>query len=401
MLPGGNVKAREKTVLEDLTEAYDGVFERYIKGSRYRIPVDEIYEDMYNHLEKDVLHDISYTKGDLDDFIHSKGNTSSNNYSQFLGFYTGCLLDLLTERNRAAGLSTTFYFDGKGISFDYLFTNARNVDKLIVDNFEGHHICSEIATSGDKVNMVVLMNIEGDCLGYRIGSRNGEAGLLISLNNKFREGMPNNLGSGVFFNSGNRKGKLGMALMLDDSYNAQIGSNIASAEGTVGLIGLFDSKVQVPLDGVARGGGKAKVVIAANNDSKYPLSVMCHGLNDKEGEMFRNGGLVEKAIVINSGPWVLTYSRGIDPGIINTAVIYGDEKQNRALHPGIINKIEGEQALEEYTKTMQEYRLDELLPLIRSMQGKDEEEIVETADKIYSIYEIVKPLLKMQPEEEK
>lgn len=151
------VQVREKTTLDKLLKIEQRLVTNYKprRGEHFKI-----YQKLYPQIREE-LNTFPFTEDDLRSLILTKANS---NYclaeSQMLGLYTGMLLHLLTERNQEQGKRTSFYINGNGNRFDYLFLYAQFVDEVIVDNFVGQCICHNIASDG-RANRIVGMNIEG------------------------------------------------------------------------------------------------------------------------------------------------------------------------------------------------------------------------------------------------
>lgn len=158
------VKDRKKTNLEYLLEAEKVIVEKYSKGIT-KFDVGALSEKICPVLNKEVkknLEYINFNKEDIKDLIFAKVNNDYNVYeTQVLGAYTGCLLNLLTERNQKDGKRTKLYINGHGNRFDYLFFRTTNIDELIINNFVGDWIGSHAGETG-KINFLCGLNIDGD-----------------------------------------------------------------------------------------------------------------------------------------------------------------------------------------------------------------------------------------------
>jgi len=213
MLPGGKVKGRNKVALE---------------GSL-------LGKKMYSHIYKDtegLLNDVSFSEADLKSFIYTKCDVELpfHWHKIVLGMYTGCLLELLTKRNRQDGKRTRFYINGNGSTFGYLFYRARDVDMLVVENFYGLGLCNDIGANSGHADIVIVNNIKSVCGCSGFGSDNGSIDMLYMTN------IIGNLGSNV----AEKKGNVGIAVLRNKKH------------GTGGL------------DYAAQDGGNAGVLIADN-----------------------------------------------------------------------------------------------------------------------------------------
>ena len=116
---------------------------------------------------KPFLDNIVFSQSDLENYVLSRSiqDLSDGSESYFIGFYSGILLSTLTERNFAEGKRTRIYLDGLGNNFDYLFTHANKIDQLIVENFNGDRICSNMGAFG-SFKSIAAINCSGDYILY-------------------------------------------------------------------------------------------------------------------------------------------------------------------------------------------------------------------------------------------
>lgn len=152
-----NVHASHQTTLEKLLDIEHDVVKKYkpARGEHFKV-----YQEFYPQL-KEELSAFPFAEDDLRSLILATSNMECNLVeSQMRGMYTGMLLQLLTERNKAQGKRTRFYVNGQGNRFDYLFLYAQFVDEVIVDNFVGNYIYHNIACEG-WANRIVGMNLGG------------------------------------------------------------------------------------------------------------------------------------------------------------------------------------------------------------------------------------------------
>lgn len=128
------------------------------------ISVEEGLERKYQAFKKivqDSLKEDIINTNDLKTFIEAVNPYNSNkDYSRNLGIFTGCMLDIICEKNREQGKITSFYMNGKDKEFNNLFFIVRNVDELILENFRGSGIAENIAFDCAKVGLFIANNLK-------------------------------------------------------------------------------------------------------------------------------------------------------------------------------------------------------------------------------------------------
>ncbi|MFC1698251.1 hypothetical protein ACFL1H_08000, partial [Nanoarchaeota archaeon] len=154
-----DIKGEEREIIipksnavDKLNDVYNEIDLDYIDWEKYLT----IIKDELNNKIKPILNKIDYNNDDLKSFIYSKCNLYKDEYP-VLGYFTGILLETLTERNK----DNHFYINGHGQRFDYLFYFTKYVDKLIIENFQGDFIGNYIGFKGE-VNLLIMNNIHGD-----------------------------------------------------------------------------------------------------------------------------------------------------------------------------------------------------------------------------------------------
>lgn len=162
-------KRVDKNNLDALMIAKDMLFKKF--SQTYEFYNNTVkYEDVFSLIRNDYLKNCMIEEKDLQNFISVVRSPSPGEHtnSKLLGLYTGCLLEIVDENNKKRGINTIIHVDGKGKQFDNLFFHSRNIGSLIVENFKGHYICSEVASNG-KAEDIILKNLEGDFIGSKIG----------------------------------------------------------------------------------------------------------------------------------------------------------------------------------------------------------------------------------------
>ncbi|MBS3121971.1 hypothetical protein J4434_03760 [Candidatus Woesearchaeota archaeon] len=253
-----DVRGRTTSALEKLLEVCEGVIKQgerekwsefFVASGFDRHGVgDRIYNSIYRRLKDVNLKHVFFTGDDLIYFISAKANNDYGEPGSFaLGLFTGCLLHLLTIRNRAQGRRTRFYINGQGNKFDYLFCGAREVDELIVDNFNGSHLCTHVGSFNGHVDYVVIMNSSGERLGSNIGSDHGEINNVIFINTN---GESTALCIGSPFDSNKtkiRKNQIGNVIIVNN-----YGEDVA---WSVGFGSYVNNVIIINADGLSGGQG--------------------------------------------------------------------------------------------------------------------------------------------------
>lgn len=122
-----------------------------------------VQHQFYLKLKDDLLKKTDFSENDLKGYILARTNffEPESRKALLAGIYSGCLLQLLTERNNQKGKKTQLYVNGCGSRFDYLFAYAHKIDDVIIENFTGNNICDKLASHKGKANSVILKNITG------------------------------------------------------------------------------------------------------------------------------------------------------------------------------------------------------------------------------------------------
>ncbi|MBI4453634.1 hypothetical protein HY636_03235 [Candidatus Woesearchaeota archaeon] len=168
-----DVQAREQTTLDKLLETENILIHGETQGWYKDVSVEfgrfrGGYTFLYDRLTQ-LLANVKFTEINLREFILAKANNEyQEDYSAALGLFTGCLLQILSERNTKEGKRTIIYINGQGNRFDYLFSHAKADDTLVVDNFKGDYILHKICNPPDKkAGNIAVLNTSGDriCAG--------------------------------------------------------------------------------------------------------------------------------------------------------------------------------------------------------------------------------------------
>jgi len=143
-------------------------------------------EDKYKEHSQfvyDTLKDVDFNANDLKSYIFAKQGLYTHETALdetiLLGSYTGCLLTLLTRKNKEKGKATNFYINGNGMRFDYLFHCANEIDKLVIHNFRGDCIGNAIAIYGGKANLVAGIDLKGKFIFQNAGAKKGKIKMFL------------------------------------------------------------------------------------------------------------------------------------------------------------------------------------------------------------------------------
>ncbi len=389
MLPGGKVKAREKVALDHLMEAADEITDKYApiikdiwhNASMYDQDhlINACYMDIYDFLRNKRLKHVQFDENTLSNLIYMK-STKKNKKDDFsykpnaLGLYTGCLLQLLTERNRAAGLPTSFYFNGEGERFDYLFNHAKNVDEIIVDNFRGKQLCSYIASFGGNVNKIMLTNCDGfySNSGEKIASYDGRAGYIIGINNSRCE----------FKSCVQNEGKVHTFIMVGNKFSnpeLNLDKNIWWGRGYADLFISVDNycptitsiSVHAYGMGLFVGWGNYDIHPTQREGLTFPIL---------EGDLF----LCDR---VSTRDDETCFSRWDED--LGKLITIGKGRRRY----GVDGKLAFEESPEKFSKLIENYKVNELIRMSKSLKTMDPKQIFKAVDKIYSTYQSVKPLI--------
>ncbi len=380
MLPGGDVKARDKAKLDFILADWD----RFISVRRklakeHGLYSTQCYGYVEDHLENKLLQGIDFTKKDLENFIFAKaGVRHDENTQELLGRYTGQMLTLLTKRNEEKGLPTTFYFNGHGVSFPKLFFRASYVDKVIIDNFTGDHIGCRMGNMEGKVNMVMFKDIIGYSTGLQLAGSAGDvsggyAGLVVAMGCE---------GDYVCSSAGLYRGYTGVLLILDNTGEGAGQLFGCGSEG--GIVAVVDSKGKDCARGVASDIGYVQIAVVVNNDDKGTLR-MPGAQFGRSDDLF---GTLDRVYAINCSHVDSLYDPFTKEPTVNTLFTYNCSSESWGEdHKIVKDVIEGQDALEEFKITMQEYRLNQMIDLARATSGRSEKEIIKVADVLYSVFQ--------------
>lgn len=322
------------------------------------------YDIVYKELKHDLLRDFEFDEEDLRSFVYAAHTNEYNGQERIvLGAYSGCLLHLLTERNKSKGHGTRFYIDGKGIKFPGLFSFAKEVDELIIENFKGRQICSYLASNIGSVNLVIGRNIEGENAFSSIAADKGRASIVAGINIK---------GDGALLNIG-KHGLTG--LVLGSGIEGKKSLSSVGEHGVAGIIVGNDITGEYPFDGTGNYGNVDMLIcnkfkghnISCNVGFSGSIKLMlAKDINQKSNISSLLSGREIKKILYEQDTGPIVYDA---------------------------RKMCAEKSREEYDSLLKEYNLDEILKLI-DMKEKSIEETITDLRKIRELYKSVEEKFK-------
>ncbi|MFC1697765.1 hypothetical protein ACFL1H_05505 [Nanoarchaeota archaeon] len=261
----------KSTTLSTLINIFHGLKKLYLDK---KLPVEEY--DMYKAVSN-AVHNYrpEFNLEDLTFFIHTfKDNDFNNNIQILLGTYTGALLDFKTYLNNLEDKETYLYLNGEGSRFKYLFYNARNVDKLILDNWKGDCIGSNIANRGEA-NFIALLNCEGNWIGSSVG-KNGILDNYFAINNK---------GDHCVYGTGN-KGESELIVLFNNE-----GKDLMytlSADGKAKIILSMNNYGEDNNWALGYDHGEMEYLILKNNKGKNAIHYICNKGNAEHVFLLEN-----------------------------------------------------------------------------------------------------------------
>ncbi len=259
-----------------------------------------IYLPLFQTLSQEWLEDVDYSWKDLSDYILESAKEKLESAESLVrGIYSGCLLHLLTERNKEKKEGTDFCFDGEGKRFDYLFSFAKEVDTLHLKNCRGDGIAGYLGSYGGHLNQLLLTSSKGNALANWVGSYGGHAGTVLAGNNQ---------GDWTAGWAGSESGHVDAVLVVgNEGANAAI--HAGSNKGHAGTILVANNEGDNAAGEIGSEGGYAGAALILNNRGDFPA-------NNLAAE-----GTVELAMIVNSiGIGAAGWDRGFGGNIGTIAV---------------------------------------------------------------------------------
>ncbi len=408
MLPGADVKARGSNEFERIVKVGNQVVDEY----RHYIddlvecrcePLDHVYDEIYERVEKELLKDVDFNQKDMEDYIFMKANGDyEDDETLILGLYTGCLLHLLTLRNREKGEKTIVHLNGGEdfTAFDHLFYYAKHVDELVVENFFGDYLCANIASYGGKADYVALIR----CGDYSVAEGIAHAGEIKTL------AVIDCIGD---FNSNivASNGKIGSAILVGNTLCREgsdgLGCSIAN-HGEAGLVMGVCGYIREPFLPSAFIDADVNLIIASKVSSTGSCNPKAAGLiyledivteRDVAWGHAEYDGNINTIMVSNCKADSIAERVGMK-GNVKKLVSHKNECKEFAKDAHIDNIVEGEDAAQEYERVRKEYGIAKMLELANTIiHESSTEEILKLTKQIHEIYESVKPKLEALKQE--
>lgn len=263
-----NIHVREQTTLEKLIEIERRIvpefasllsktpYDQEREGKRDDY-IEKVCLQLYNRLKETELAGVELNEADISSFVTVMSNNEYKHYdSEALGYFTGNLVTILTQRNRAKGNPTKIYINGSGNKFNYLFYGVKEADELVIDGFEGEYICSLAGTLGGRITSLVIQNCKGKHLASGAGSWLGRLDNLCMINNK---------GEGAAHGVGSNSGVAGNVVVINQEGD-ETASGIGGVHGRVGNVIIINNKGKEAAESIAWCQGSANKVIILNNE---------------------------------------------------------------------------------------------------------------------------------------
>lgn len=408
------------------------------KGWAYQgIRKEELYNKIFERTSQ-LLEDTDFNENDLTGFVLAKANKHHHQINKrvIAGLYSGCLLHLLTKRNRAKGENTKFYINGQGKRFDCLFSHARQIDELVLENLQGDNICEYVGTHDypmykehAKAGTVVLLDIEGDNALKFAGGRNGSIACAIGINIRGKNALKHIAGD-----EGNAGIVIGREIKGDHALNCIshnfgrtkmiIGKDIEGDEALsyihsqnyAGLVLGRDIKGHNAMTHLAGESGKIGMAIGKNIKGDYAMGwTSCD--NGRTCQVFAldiegDNALALSTLRGHAGAFIANRIKGdlafnefsyLHPGeeyydFIIALNLEGKnhfqdayKRKGKVLYPknkkysarDWITRIRAER---KYNKSMEKYKINEILELAKTMEGKNWKELIDISKEINKIY---------------
>ena len=434
------IKPRKRTTFLKIRDLCDmliskySIIENHAGNWSWWMAWKGVHEDAKKELEY-----IDFNQKHIKDFIFSNEHLQDGKAKYITGVYSGVLLSELTKRNKR----TRFHIDGQGMQFDWLFAHAYNIDELVVDNFKGGSICSDIAYEG-KANTAICRNIEGGATFHNAGHRGKGINVLAGINLTGDRIMHDSYakimlakkikGDSTLDRAGIGSHKIRLITAIDIEGNGALGDIAQDEDGINELngaeVGIIIAK-NIKGDNILMNTGQpveyekgVEVIYAENikgnnlladaakyrSRTKYILAKNIQG-NQALHEV---GGYHSEA---SRWSGMLRFSRMVHGGRIDNIIaldITGDNILEKAGKDGKIERIlydniqgkdilkdakakkiaEGNHARRQFERVAKRYEINEITELVESLGDQKPDELVKLVKKIQSKYKEVEPLLK-------
>ena len=349
-----NVQIRNPALIERLVDAGDKIVDKHFKQMPDQDALDEVkrMDGFYSKIYNEVMlaaSNINFDEQDIATFVRAKASHDLiGKQAQVLGVYSGCLAQLLTERNALQGKRTTIHLDGEGSAFDYLFYFARVLDTVILENFKGDEILAHVGNFGGRADTLVCNGIKGYSCLLSVGSYNGKVNKAIAIDVE---------GSGTLMSSGSDRGYVSQVFGISLKGDA----SLSSCATTYGFV--------------------EQVIGVGVTDGSDNLSAICT-LDDA-------AGAVNQILAVDINGSGTLNNTGNKKSRINEVIydgIVGSDIMNlNLMDSGICREVIDREQVRATHSPFQAERIETTIALVRSLKDKPYQEVIKIADQIYAL----------------
>lgn len=249
---------KEREILWSLVDSKNKLINKY--PSKINICQSMIFrrKEVLKELENDYLQGKEISEEDIKDFIFLHADIDADQSTRFdVGVFTGIMLDYYSNKKRQKGEKAIIHIDGKGSRMDHLFSAVSNIDELVVENFRGDFICSNIASDRGKVDTLIVKDIKGDNCCINLGSTRGNIEKLAAIGIKGK----NNL------NYFGKSSKIGVMIIMN-CYGKLL-NDFFEINQKIGLLYLENNRTNALNESNPRSTSYLDTVIALNNTGEW------------------------------------------------------------------------------------------------------------------------------------
>jgi len=361
---------RESGAIEKLLEVRDLIMQE-AKRPLTSAADKDVYNRIYNST-KSRLEGIEFDAADIKNLIFARPQADVNSgMRQYAGKITGCILQILTERNEAKKEKTIVHIDGRDTRFDYLFYGTKIIDELIVENFKGNSICQEVCQNGGKANLVAGINIEGSKTFARLGYENGNVGVVLAKDI---------IGHHTLYSAG-QNGKIGSIIAAGLRGN-QILERAGDEKGEIGLVIGYNIKGGRALFGIEDYETIGLILKKyINNDRK------CRQAGQDLLKYYMHRGYLDEKIrdSLKDLKFECAINFPYGPPCIKDEHISAIDGETR--------RYSSDTDMDKRIQQKRKKRMNKIIRLTSSMKNKDWEECIKTAYTIDNVYNAIKRIL--------
>ena len=182
------IKVKESSRLDYLNFVCHDLFSKHefeFRRCNDYLPTDYFVKRV-NKISKDLkpkLENFELDKSVITDFVLSNTNKEDLDLASYLGACSSVLLQSWVNDLKNTSRRSIFYINGGGNTFNSLFRGVSNIDLLIIDNFQGTQIASDMALGENSfVGSLFGLNINGKYCFTELATSKGVIGLLAVSN---------------------------------------------------------------------------------------------------------------------------------------------------------------------------------------------------------------------------